>query len=175
MDYASNQIAETLTQYGPVAGVWLDGVAVPISAKKPGIFRCQELYDRIHKLQPHALVSYKFGVTGTEDFKAPEAQQLKNIAIGKEAKPVELCEALNPSWSYVKGEKHRNADWVWQRLAFTREHGMNYLLCVGLLGDGSIPPEDAQTLQEIGRRLKEHGWPKGAEKLEGPIENPAAF
>jgi alpha-L-fucosidase len=159
LDYASDQVAELLTNYGPIAGIWLDGVAVPISAKDRGIFRCQELYDRIHALQPHALVSYKTGVTGTEDFKAPEAQQLTRIDFSRETRPVELCEALNPSWSYVKDEAHRNADWVWKRMAFCGEKRMNYLLCAGPIGDGSVQPGDAQTLQDIGRRLHERGWP----------------
>jgi alpha-L-fucosidase len=175
LDYAGNQIAELLTNYGPIAGVWLDGVAVPLSAKDPGIFQCQELYDRIRKLQPHALVSYKHGVTGTEDFKAPEAFQLQHIKPGKETKPVELCEALNPSWSYVKNEKHRDANWAWQRLAFCREKEMNYLLCAGPVGDGSVFPSDVKTLREVGRRIRTHGWPKGQENLEGPVETPEAY
>lgn len=175
LDYASDQIAELLTHYGPIAGVWLDGVAVPLSAKDPSIFPCQELYDRIHKLQPHALVSYKHGVTGTEDFKAPEAFQLKNIAFGQETKPVELCEALNPSWFYVVGEPHRNADWVWQRLGFCGENELNCLLNIGPIGDGSIFPDDVQTLTEIGRRLRAQGWPRGEGKLKGPVEVPDAF
>lgn len=175
LEYAGNQVAELLTNYGPIAGVWLDGVAVPLSAKDPGVFRCQELYDRIHKLQPHALVSYKHGVTGTEDFKAPEAFQLKHIKPGQETKPVELCEALNPSWSYVKGEKHHDANWAWQRLGFCREREMNYLLNIGPLGDGSVFPADVTTLREIGRRIRTDGWPKGQKKLDGPIEVPKAF
>lgn len=161
LDYASDQIAELLTNYGPIAGVWLDGVSVPLSAKDPSVFRCQELYDRIHKLQPHALISYKHGVTGTEDFKAPEAAQLHFTKLGKDDKPVELCEALNRSWSYVKGEKHRKADWVWQRMGFCGEHGLNYLLGVGNLPDGSVAPEDVQTLRELGSRLRARGHPKG--------------
>jgi alpha-L-fucosidase len=166
LDYASDQVVELLTGYGPIAGIWLDGVAVPLSGD-PARFRCQELYDRIHALQPHALVSYKHGVTGTEDFKAPEAFQLKHIKPGQETKPAELCESLNPSWGYVKGEAHRSADWVWQRLAFTRAKGMNYLLNVGPLGDGSLIPADVATLKEVGRRLRAQGWPEPAAALEG--------
>jgi hypothetical protein len=36
------------------------------------LFHCQELYDHIHAQQPHVLVSYKQGLLGTEDFRAPE-------------------------------------------------------------------------------------------------------
>ena len=111
-------------------------------------------------------------MTGMEDFKAPEAAQLHRIRLDGETKPVELCEALNPSWSYVQGQNHRDADWAWQRLAFCGEKKINYLLCAGPVGDGSVEPGDVRTLTEIGRRLHQHGWPRGAEKLEGPIKKP---
>lgn len=173
IEFAHAQIEELLTNYGPIAGIWLDGVAVPLAGDRSK-FRCQELYDKIHRLQPHALVSFKYGVTGTEDFYAPEHQQLEQIKPG-EAKLVELCESLNPSWSYVKGEAHRDADWAMRRLAFTGEKRMNYLLNIGPLPDGSVLPADAAALREIGRRIREHGWPKGAATLKGPVEGPEAF
>ena len=158
IDYAHAQIAELLTNYGPIAGVWLDGVGVPRSGDRSK-FRCQELYDRIHKLQPHALVSFKVGVTGTEDFNAPERGQLAGIKPG-DSKPLELCETLMSAWGYAKKAKHKDADWAWNNLAFCREKGMNYLLNVGPVGDGSIDPVDVTTLREIGRRLRAQGWPE---------------
>ena len=44
IDYGHAQIEELLTRYGPIAGVWLDGVAVPLSGDKdkfplPGALR----------------------------------------------------------------------------------------------------------------------------------------
>ncbi|HNT36086.1 MAG TPA: alpha-L-fucosidase, partial [bacterium] len=71
LDFVSAQITELLTQYGAIAGIWLDGIGVPLSGDFSQ-FRCQELYDLIHRLQPQALVSYKQGLLGTEDFFAPE-------------------------------------------------------------------------------------------------------
>ena len=37
----------------------------------------------------------------------------------------------------------------------------NLLLNTGPLPDGSIHPEDVQTLREVGRRIRAHGWPTG--------------
>ena len=55
-----NQITELLTNYGPIAGIWLDGIGTPISnLDLVHQFKVQELYDHIHALQPHTLVSYK--------------------------------------------------------------------------------------------------------------------
>jgi len=173
IDYAHAQIEELLTNYGPIAGIWLDGVAVPLNGDRSK-FRCQELYDKIHRLQPHALVSFKCGVTGTEDFFAPERQQLQYIKPGS-TKMIELCEALNPSWGYVRSEAHHDVDWVMQRLAFTREKQMNYLLNIGPLPDGSLLPADAATLEEVGRRIREQGWPKGVETIAAPKGELEAF
>jgi len=173
IDYAHAQVEELLTNYGPIAGIWLDGVAVPLGGDRSR-FRCQELYDKIHRLQPHALVSFKHGVTGTEDFYAPERFQLQHIKPG-DAKLTELCESFNPSWGYVKGEAHHDTDWVMPRLGFTRNRGMNYLLNVGPLPDGSVVPADAAALKEIGRRIRENGWPKGPDTLPGFKGEQGAF
>ncbi|MCP5113715.1 MAG: hypothetical protein GY953_23010 [bacterium] len=77
-DFVSAQIAELLANYGPVAGIWLDGAAVPASGDRRK-FRLLELYDLIHQAQPQTIISYKWGITGTEDFLAPEKQQLTRL------------------------------------------------------------------------------------------------
>jgi alpha-L-fucosidase len=44
-----------LTNYGPIAAIWLDGIATPLSGDRSK-FKCRELYDLIHRLQPQVLV-----------------------------------------------------------------------------------------------------------------------
>jgi alpha-L-fucosidase len=150
VDYVSAQITELLTQYGPVAGIWLDGAGVPVSGDASK-FHLQKLYDLIHRLQPGALVSYKWGVIGTEDFMAPEkAQQTRMRA--RMDQPLEVCVPLQPGWGYVKGEQHRNADWVMEELQQVAKNEANLLLNIGPLGDGSVHPDDVATLHEVGRR-----------------------
>src|SRR5262249_42585447 len=106
------QITELLSNYGPVSGIWLDGIATPKSPKagsgeRPSDFHCQELYDHIHKMQPQVLVSYKQGLLGTEDFLAPEHRAVS----GGSAKPMEICTTLQRGgWGYVKGAKHLAPD-----------------------------------------------------------------
>jgi alpha-L-fucosidase len=173
IDYAHAQIEELLCNHGPIAGIWLDGVAVPLSGDRSR-FRCQELYDKIHAIQPHALVSFKHGVTGTEDFFAPERQQLRNIKPDR-TKPIELCESLSPGWGYVKTAAHHGADWVIERLAFTRERKMNYLLNIGPLADGSVYAADRATLEEVGRRIRTQGWPGGGKTIPGTESKREAF
>ena len=153
VDFMKNQITELLTNYGRVAGIWLDGIAVPKSRpEKVHLFRCQELHDRIHHLQPQALVSYKQGVTGTEDFLAPERRWKE-----KSNKPLEICDTFQPrKWFYNKvlDGRHKNTDDVMTMLEKAQELGANLLLNTGPLPDGSIHPEDVRTLKEVGRLLR---------------------
>ncbi len=153
VEFMKNQITELLTNYGPVGGIWLDGEGTPKSRKdKLPQFKLQELYDHIHALQPQALVSYKHGLTGTEDFKAPERK-----FEGKSDVPLEFCDTLQPwKWGYDKrlDGKHKTADEVMKMLEKARGMNGNLLLNVGPLPDGSIHKEDLKTLAEVGKRLR---------------------
>lgn len=156
LDFMTAQITELLTNYGSIAGIWLDGIAVPKSGDC-SVFKCQELYDLIHSLQPQVLVSYKQGLIGTEDFVAPEHK-----AIQQDDKPGEICTTMCPgSWGYMASAagKHKTADEVWETLRNTRERGYNLLLNTGPLPDGSIDQEDDKPLREVGARLRREGFP----------------
>jgi alpha-L-fucosidase len=149
LEFMTRQITELLTQYGPIAGIWLDGIAVPLSGDRSA-FRCQELYDHIHSLQPQVLVSYKQGLLGTEDFLAPEHKAY----VAPQGRPLEVCTTMTPgSWGYLADSKaHLSTDDVLAKLAAARENRFNLLLNTGPLPDGSIDPADEQTLREVGRR-----------------------
>jgi len=156
VEYVSAQIEELLTGYGPIAGIWLDGAAVPASGDHRR-FQLQALYDKVHRLQPQTLVSYKWGITGTEDFSAPEKGQVARV--GQRSKPMEICESLSPGWGYVKNEPHHDVDWVIQRLREAGRSSANLLLNTGPLGDGSLYPQDIETLRAVGRSIRQHGFP----------------
>lgn len=152
IDFMSAQIEELLTQYGPVAGIWLDGHATPTSRKKKmHLWKLPELYKQIRDTQNQTLISYKGGVLGTEDFFAPERKWNK-----KSEQPVELCDTLQPhSWGYKKSDngKHKGPDKVMEMLAKAKTLGANLLLNTGPLADGSIHAEDIATFKEVGKRL----------------------
>ncbi|MCP4614613.1 MAG: alpha-L-fucosidase [Planctomycetes bacterium] len=153
VEFMKDQITELLTHYGPIGAIWLDGLATPRSREdKIHLFRCQELYDYIHSLQPQVLVSYKQGLLGTEDFKAPE-RHFKS----KSEVPLEICDTLQPKgWGYIKKDdgRHKTADQVMVMLKKANDMGANLLLNTGPMPDGSIHPEDVKTLAEVGRRLR---------------------
>jgi alpha-L-fucosidase len=155
LDFMKNQITELLTNYGPIASIWLDGISTPLKPKgnnNKDMFKCQELYDYIHSLQPQVLVSYKQGLTGTEDYLAPERKWNRNIT-----KPLEICDTLqSKQWFYNKAldGKHKSPDQVMAMLTKAQKMGANLLLNTGPLPDGSIHPDDISTLKEVGRRLR---------------------
>lgn len=157
VDFMTGQITELLTQYGPVAGIWLDGIGTTRSGPIEE-FHVQELYDKIHSLQPQVLVSYKQGLLGTEDFITPEHKSVPNPA----GKPMEINTTLQVGgWGYVKGAKHLTADQVWEKLREAAVAKANLLINTGPEGDGTIIPEDAATLRAVGDRIGREGFPRG--------------
>ena len=155
LDFMSAQITELLTNYGPVAAIWLDGIAVPRSGDIAK-FKCQELYDLVHRLQPQVLVSYKQSLLGTEDFFAPEHRAVANPS----GRPMEICSTLQDgSWGYDEQRRHLTVDEGWAKLVAARAANCNLLLNTGPLPDGSIHPQDVATLREMGRRIRTQGWP----------------
>ncbi|MHC4123315.1 MAG: alpha-L-fucosidase [Planctomycetota bacterium] len=166
LDYATGQIKELLTNYGPVAGIWLDGVAVPRSGDASK-FKLEELYTMIRKLQPQTLISYKSGITGTEDFYAPEKQQIEWIK-ERGDKPMEVCDVLQDvrgmkfpghrfvaAWGYVKGARHISAEELMKKLEWVKSLNANLAINTGPMPDGSIHPEDVKTLREVGKLLRQ--------------------
>jgi len=170
IEFMKRQVTELLTNYGPVAAIWLDGISTPLSGDYAK-FKCQELYDLVHELQPGVLVSYKQGLLGTEDFFAPEFKVAcdRKTPGGsgriheKPDAPVEICATMirEPvSWGYSQKGRHLGADEVWEEIRTARRAGANLLLNTGPLPDGSIDPRDRQALLEAGGRLRSEGFPR---------------
>ena len=159
LDFMTAQVTELLTQYGPIASIWLDGIGVPFTGDKSK-FKCQELYDVIHGLQPQVLVSYKQGLLGTEDYFAPEHKAVANSS----GKPMEVCSTLQQGgWGYNEKSKHLDADAVMNKLAVARHDHANLLINTGPLPDGSIHPADVASLREVGRRIRANGFPTASQ------------
>lgn len=166
-DFMERQITELLTQYGPIAGIWLDGEGVLKAYSRimkvplPEVcemMQMERLYKKINKLQPQCLISYKQGVTGTEDFITPERESFGLENIGK---PLEINTTLQAhSWGYDKFTKqHKSVEEIWETLETAGKLGANLLLNTGPKGDGSIVPAEEQILKTIGRRIHAKGFP----------------
>jgi alpha-L-fucosidase len=167
IDYVHAQLKELLTQYPTVAGIWFD----PITGfyANPDVFPVWETYALIRKLSPHALISFKQGANGTEDFIAPE--RIRNETVGKQYpiaakiyelnkdKPKEVCNTMQPllskrigaTWGYNKtiDGHHLKVEDVKKLLQEALSNHYNLLLNIGPLSDGSVHPEDIATLSNL--------------------------
>ena len=164
IEYMHDQLTELLTQYGPVASIWLDGFAVPMNGPTES-FRIQETYDLIRSLQPESLISSKWGYLGNEDYFAPEYHWLENNPertkqMVDSGKPVEICTHI-AGWGYWEKNdgNHRGADSVLENLAYARRFNANLLLNTAPLPDGTLDPSDVQTLRDVGDYIQENGFP----------------
>ncbi|MFC1766681.1 alpha-L-fucosidase [Planctomycetota bacterium] len=170
VDFMYGQIEELLTQYGPIANIWLDGYGVPASRpERYPEWQLDKLYAHIRSLQAHCLISSKWGYNGKEDFAAPEIHWLKKQPKQLEKalaldKPIEICTAI-AGWGYHKKNdgKHGDADKQLAKLAYAAKYDANLLLNIGPRPLGDIDPQDITILRDIGKHLRDHGWPESAD------------
>jgi alpha-L-fucosidase len=64
-------LTELLTKYGPIAGIWFDGIG-HYHNEPENYKRLSETYALVRSLQRQCLVSFKEGANGEEDFISPE-------------------------------------------------------------------------------------------------------
>lgn len=164
IDYMHEQLTELLTQYGPIASIWLDGNATPTSGPIEE-FRINETYELIRKLQPQCLITAKWGYNGAEDYCSPEYHWLqkfpdKTKLLIESGKPIEICTSI-AGWGYKKNKdgKHRGANSIIKDLKYAQKYNAGLLLNTAPLPDGSIDKQDIETLKKVGQIIKKDGWP----------------
>lgn len=70
----------------------------------------------------------------------------------------EQCRSMSDSWGFRKGRSQwKNAGEVLRELVQTASRGGNFLLNVGLDGEGKVPKEAQEALADVGRWLSLHG------------------
>jgi alpha-L-fucosidase len=162
LDYMDAQLAELLTGYGEIGGIWFDGMWDKPEAE----WRLARTYKRIHDLQPAALVGsnhHKKPFPG-EDFQMFEKDLPGQNTAGfnSEAElgalPIEMCDTINNSWGFNKNDgSYKSTKQIVQLLVKSAGHDGNLLLNVGPRPDGTIQPEFVKRLAEVGEWLKANG------------------
>ena len=162
LDYMDTQLTELLTNSGPVAGIWFDGMW----DKEKADWRLQKTYSLIHQLQPGALVGsnhHRAPFEG-EDFQMFEKDLPGHNTTGfaPEQKvgdlPKETCETINNSWGFnLKDDHHKTKKELVQYLVKAAGYNANFLLNVGPMPNGKIQPEHKAALKEVGEWLKIYG------------------
>jgi alpha-L-fucosidase len=172
LDYMQLQLTELLSNYGPAALIWFDGLH---HQEKYGGIR---FIDLIRKLQPSALVNDRIGVPG--DYQTPEqfipnAIPTKDVSITgvdpkaqEKLKPTvpkpedfqlwETCMTINNTWAYnLHDRDYKSANFLIRGLVEVASRGGNFLLNVGPQPDGVIQPEFQDRLRAIGAWLAVNG------------------
>lgn len=161
LDYMNAQLKELLTGYGPIGGIWFDGMWDRPEAN----WRLRETYDLIHQLQPAALVGSNHHMTPFpgEDFQMIEkdlpgqnSAGWNTAALG--ALPLETCETMNGSWGFnLTDHDYKSTRDLVRYLVRAAGANANFLLNVGPMPNGAIQPEFAERLQEVGAWLRTNG------------------
>lgn len=168
-DYAGfmkKQLAEMLTNYGPVDLLWIDQyVNKYTGAQWP------EILAYVRSLQPHCVVLGNNAHSLTEsDVLGYEYSWLQELPPGGNTLPAEVCDPIQTGarwfWRKVRQPSDlQTAEAVVARLRLCNSRNANYLLDVPPDPDGLISGPHLQRLREIGALLRSTGTPKPAAAL----------
>jgi alpha-L-fucosidase len=144
---AEPQVRELLTGYGPVALIWFDTPRMMTGE------RAQRFTDIVRSIQPATLIDGRLGAAG--DY-VSTGDNVIPADVGNEA--WETPATINHTWGYRKDDQ----DWkspgeIVFKLVDIVSKGGNYLLNVGPMADGIIPPASQDSLRGAGRWLKVNG------------------
>ncbi|HKQ80115.1 MAG TPA: alpha-L-fucosidase [Blastocatellia bacterium] len=162
IDYMDEQLKELLTNYGPIGGIWFDGMWDRPKAD----WRFEQTYKLIHSLQPAALVgsNHHLKPFPGEDFQMFEKDLpgQKTSSFNAEAEvgdlPLETCETINGAWGYNANDKRfKSTKALIHYLVKATGYNANFLLNVGPMPSGKIQPEFADRLKQVGAWLEKNG------------------
>jgi alpha-L-fucosidase len=162
-DYLKPQLAELLTNYGPIGVLWFDGEWVKDWTEPKG----KALYAYVRSLQPTIILNNRVGKgrKGMEgvsispeyagDFDTPEQQV---PATGLPGVDWETCMTMNDTWGYKSYDDHwKSTEELIHTLVDVASKGGNFLLNVGPMPEGLIPEASVERLKEMGKWMAVNG------------------
>ena len=159
--FMDQQLTELLTNYGPIGGIWFDGMWDKPNAE----WQLARTYALIHRLQPAALIvpnHHRLPLPGEDvqtfeqDLPGANTAGFNTTEIG--ALPTETSLTMNGSWGFnITDRDFKSVQQLVTMLVRAAGTGTNLLLNIGPRPDGTISPEFVQRLDSIGRWLDRHG------------------
>ena len=148
VDFTKNQMEELTTDYGNIDILWLDGGW--ITGDEVGL---NELLPEARKRNP-GMISVDRVIKGpNENYQTPE----RGIPSTQLNHPWESCIPLADNWGYVPGEKFKSPRQIVNILSEIVAKGGCFVLGVGPTPQGTILPEVATILSEVGDWLETNG------------------
>lgn len=161
LDYMNAQLRELLTNYGPIGGIWFDGMW-----DKPGEnWDLETTYGLIHELQPGALIGSNHHVKPFpgEDFQMFEQDLPGENSTGWQGThiselPLEMCLTINGSWGFnLTDQNHKSPRELVHLLVKAAGRNTNLLLNVGPMPNGKIQEEHKASLAAMGAWMEANG------------------
>ena len=160
LDYMDAQLRELCTGYGPIGGIWFDGMWDKLDAD----WRLGKTYGMIHGIRSNILIGSNHHVTPYpgEDFQMFEKGLPGNDPFSEgghvSALPLETCETINRSWGYrIEDDAYKSVPELIRYLVRAAGNNANFLLNVGPKPDGTLQPEFVERLTAVGDWLEGHG------------------
>ncbi len=154
LEFLKAQVRELCTNYGEIHGFWWDmNVEQHVDPS---------INQMIRQLQPKAVINNRGYDEG--DFGTPERDHDRGIDdVLTFERLTEACQSVGlESWGYRKDEDYYTDRHLMRSIDKFLARDANYLLNVGPMADGTIPPQATAILQRIG------GWYHAvAESLQG--------
>jgi alpha-L-fucosidase len=161
-NYMDGQLRELLTNYGPIGGIWFDGMW----DKPDADWHLAKTYALIHQLQPAALVIPNHHQTPKpgEDVQTFERDLPGRNTAGfntnyvSDQLPLESSNTLNGAWGFNIGDSnYKSAEELEEMLVRAAGNNSNLLLNIGPMPNGEIQEEFVTRLHAVGEWVARYG------------------
>jgi alpha-L-fucosidase len=159
--FMNTQLTELLTNYGPIGGIWFDGMW----DKPDADWHLDSTYALIHRLQPATLIvpnHHRAPLPGEDvqtfeqDLPGANTAGFNTNTIG--SLPLETSLTMNNSWGFnITDHAWKSTRDIIGYLVRAAGSNANLLLNIGPRPDGTIQPEAAERLRAVGQWLQTYG------------------
>ncbi|QNN24653.1 alpha-L-fucosidase [Planctomycetales bacterium ZRK34] len=168
LKFMHEQVDEIASNYGRVDVLWFDYSSKEVQGES---WKANELLANLRKKQPGIIVNnrlYRSPEAGWHDdhhlepydskhgdFTTPEQRIPPNGVPGVDW---ETCMTMNTTWGYSQHDHNwKTGQTLIRNLVDICSKGGNYLLNIGPMADGTVPPESVQLMYEIGAWMQMNG------------------
>ena len=157
LEYLSKSVEILCTHYGKIGGLWFDGNW----SKRDADWKLDEFYGMIRRLQPDAMIINNTGPSRQGEAGHPELdsvtfEQGQATPMDREGKAkyitAEMCQTMNRHWGIAAHDlDYKSPRQMIERLCHARKVGANYLLNIGLTGQGGVTKMTEALLESFGQ------------------------